>query len=104
MNNISDGNYRELIQNGITLVDFYAPWCMPCMRMARQVEDFGTANPNVNVYKYNIDNGVMIWEKVKKEFSIRSIPFVLIYRNGEVVASGIGYKTAEDLQKMLDNI
>lgn len=104
MNKISDGNYRELIQNGITLVDFYAPWCMPCMRMARQVEDFGIANPDVNIYKYNIDNGIMIWEKVKKEFSIRSIPFVLIYRNGEVVASGIGYKTAEDLQKMLDNI
>ena len=104
MNKIADGNYRELIYKGITLVDFYAPWCMPCVRMAKQIDDFASANPSVNVYKYNIDNGLTVWNKVKNEFRIRSIPFIIIYRDGEVVASAIGYKTTEDLQNLLDNI
>ena len=43
MNKIADGNYRELIDKGITLVDFYAPWCMPCVRMEKQIEDFFAA-------------------------------------------------------------
>lgn len=104
MNKITDGNYVELIRDGITLVDFAAPWCMPCIRMEKEVEAFASANPSINVFKYNIDNGVMVWERIKSEFKIRSIPFVVLYRNGEVVASDIGYKTAEDLQKILDNI
>ena len=104
MNKIADGNYTELIREGITLVDFYAPWCMPCIRMEKQIEDFASANPNVNVYKYNIDNGAVIWNAIKGEFKIRSIPFIVLYRNGEVITSGIGYKTTEDLQKMLDSI
>jgi thioredoxin 1 len=104
MKKIADGNYRELIADGITLVDFYATWCMPCLRMEKQIEDFASKNPNVNVYKYDVDHGVDIWNKVKSEFNIRSIPFTVIYQNGEVVASQIGYKSSEELQKILDNI
>jgi|TARA_R110000868_G_scaffold225227_1_gene477496 thioredoxin 1 len=104
MKELSDGNYRELIQHGITMVDFYAPWCMPCMRMENHVEDFSSKNPDINVYKYNVDKGIDIWNKIREEFNIRSIPFVVIYQNGEVVASDVGYKNSESLQKMLDNI
>ena len=104
MNKIADGNYTELIRDGITLVDFYAPWCLPCLRMEKEIEDFASANPKINVYKYNIDNGTTIWNAIKSEFKIRSIPFIILYHNGEVVASGVGYKTAQDLQKMLDNL
>ncbi len=104
MKKIADGNYRELIADGITLVDFYASWCMPCLRMEKQIEDFASKNPSVNVYKYDVDRGVDIWNKVKNEFNIRSIPFIVLYQNGEVVASQIGYKSSEELQKILDNI
>ena len=101
---ITDGDYRDRIQSGTTLVDFSAPWCMPCIRMKNHIEAFASNNPDINVYKYNIDKGIDIWNKIKKEFSIRSIPFIVIYRNGEVVASDVGYKNSEDLQKLLDNI
>ncbi len=104
MKKIADGNYKDLIQEGITLVDFYAPWCMPCLRMEKQVQDFATKNPNVNVYKYNVDGGVEIWNKVKTEFKVRSIPFIIVYHNGEPVAAELGYKSSEELQKILDNI
>ena len=104
MKKIADGNYVDSIREGITLVDFYASWCMPCLRMEKQVEDFASKNPNVNVYKYDVDSGVMIWNQVKSEFKVRSIPFVVLYRDGEVVSSAIGYKSSEELQKILDNI
>ena len=104
MKEIADGNYREAIQDGITLVDFFAPWCMPCRRMEQHIEALADANPELNIYKYNVDNGVDIWSKVKNEFGIMSIPFVIIYREGEVVSTSIGFKSKEQLQNLLDNI
>ena len=104
MKEIADGNYIDSIKDGVTLVDFYASWCMPCLRMQPQVENFAEANPDVSVFKYDVDKGVSIWSKVQKEFEIRSIPFVIIYKNGEVATTAIGYKTAEQLQEILDNI
>ena len=104
MKEIADGNYFESIKDGITLVDFYANWCMPCLRMQPQVESFQEANPNVNVFKYDVDKGVSIWSDVQKEFKIRSIPFVVIYKDGEIATSAIGFKTANELQEILDNI
>ena len=104
MKEIADGNYRDSIQNGITLVDFFAPWCMPCKRMEQHIEALADANPELNVYKYNVDNGVDIWSKVKREFGIMSIPFVIIYREGEVASTSIGFKSKEQLQNLLDNI
>ena len=104
MKEIADGNYREAIQDGSTLVDFFAPWCMPCKRMEQPIEALADANPELNVYKYNVDNGVDIWSKVKREFGIMSIPFVIIYREGEVASTSIGFKSKEQLQNLLDNI
>jgi len=104
MREIADGNYIDSIKDGITLVDFYANWCMPCLRMQKQVEDFAESNPSVNVFKYDVDKGVSIWSNVQSEFQIRSIPFIVIYKDGEVATSAIGYKTAEQLQEILDNI
>jgi thioredoxin 1 len=104
MKEIADGNYTESIKDGVTLVDFYANWCMPCLRMQSEVETFQEANPNVNVFKYDVDKGVNIWSNVKEQFKVRSIPFVVIYKDGEVATSAIGYKTADQLQEILDNI
>ena len=104
MKEIADGNFTESIKEGITLVDFYANWCMPCLRMQSQIETFQQANPNVNVFKYDVDKGVNIWSDIQKQFQIRSIPFVVIYKNGKVATSAIGYKTADQLQEILDNI
>ena len=104
MKEIADGNYVDLIKDGITLVDFYANWCMPCLRMQKQIEDFSESNQHVNVFKYDVDKGINVWADVQKQFQIRSIPFIIIYKNGEVATSAIGYKTADQLQELLDNI
>tara|TARA_R100000406_G_C3049170_1_gene108299 strand:- start:411 stop:632 length:222 start_codon:yes stop_codon:yes gene_type:complete len=72
--------------------------------MEKQVEDFASSNPNVSVYKYDVDKGVKIWGDVQKKHGVRSIPFIVIYKDGEPVVSEIGYKTSEQLQKILDNV
>ena len=104
MDYIADGDFANKTSQGIVLVDFYATWCMPCLRMEKQVEEFASSNSNVSVYKYDVDRGVQVWNDIKKKHNVRSIPFVVIYKDGEPVAAEVGYKSSEELQKILDNI
>ena len=104
MDYIADGDFANKTSQGIVLVDFYATWCMPCLRMEKQVEEFASSNSNVSVYKYDVDRGVQVWNDIKKKHNVRSIPFVVIYKDGEPVAAEVGYKSSEELQKILDKI
>jgi len=104
MDYIADGDFANKTSQGIVLVDFYATWCMPCLRMEKQVESFASNNSDVSVYKYDVDRGVQVWNDIKKEHNVRSIPFIVIYKNGKAATSAIGYKTADQLQEILDNI
>lgn len=101
---IADGDFANKASQGIVLVDFYASWCMPCLRMEKQVEEFASNNPNVTVYKYNVDKGVKIWNEVKQRHNVRSIPFVVFYKDGEPAAAEVGYKSTEELQKIFNDI
>ena len=105
MKEISDGNYMSAINSkDICVVDFYANWCMPCMRMENEVSKIDETNANINVYKFNVDKGAGVWSKVKKEFSVRSIPFLVFYRNGKPIHSAVGYRNAGQIQEILDNL
>ena len=105
MKEISDGNYMaEINSQDLCVVDFYANWCMPCMRMENEVNHIDETNADVSVYKFNVDKGVGVWSKVKEEFSVRSIPFLVFYRNGKPIHSTVGYKNAGQIQEILDNL
>tara|TARA_R110000782_G_C14643707_1_gene395959 strand:- start:474 stop:695 length:222 start_codon:yes stop_codon:yes gene_type:complete len=72
--------------------------------MENEVSKIDETNANINVYKFNVDKGAGVWSKVKKEFSVRSIPFLVFYRNGKPIHSAVGYRNAGQIQEILDNL
>ena len=71
----------ELTSQGI-VVDFYATWCMPCLRMEKQIEDFASKNPNVNRFTNTMLIMVLTFGmKLSEKFIyVRSIPFIVLYQ------------------------
>ena len=79
------------------LIDFWAPWCGPCQMLGPIIEEIAAEREDVIVAKINVDEEM----ELAKSFRIVSIPTVILMKNGEKVATSIGYKPKEDILKLL---
>ena len=76
------------------LVDFWATWCGPCMMLGPVVAEIAAERKDViKVGKVNVDEE----PELAAKFGIMSIPAVLLFKNGEVVANSVGYISKEDM-------
>lgn len=82
------------------VVDFWAPWCGPCKMMAPAFEQASVAlEPNVRLAKVNTEDEQMIGAKL----NIRSIPTMVMFKNGREVARQAGAMSASDIQSWVRN-
>ncbi len=82
------------------LVDFWAPWCGPCRMVAPVVEELSEEyNGKVNFFKMNTDEN----PSIPTQFSIRSIPSLLIFKGGELQDTIVGFRPKSDLKKRLES-
>ena len=93
------GKFQDIIdQNKPVLVDFYADWCGPCQMMApvlkEVAEEFGE---QVTIIKVDVDKN----QPVARRFGVRSIPNLILFKNGEIKASKAGVLTKRDLRQMI---
>ena len=76
------------------LVDFWATWCGPCMMLGPVIAEIAEERKDViKVGKVNVDEE----PELAAQFGIMSIPAVLFFKNGEVVANSVGYISKEDM-------
>jgi len=86
---VSDATFESevLKSDKLVLVDFWAPWCGPCRMIAPIIEELANDyEGKVVVAKMNVDDN----PKTSMQFGIRSIPTLLIFKNGKVVDQIIG--------------
>ena len=98
---LTDSNFNDEVLNSDkpVLVDFWAEWCGPCRMVGPVVEELaGDYEGKVKVGKVDVDNN----PQVSMQYGIRSIPSLLIFKNGDVVDQIIGAVPKAHLQKQLD--
>ncbi len=95
---VTSANFEEFIHTDApVLLDFYADWCGPCRMLAPVVESLAEEIPALRVGKVNVDEEGALAAR----FGISSIPFVALMRDGKLVASALGYMSAQQLRDRL---
>lgn len=79
------------------LVDFWATWCGPCKMIAPAIEEIAQTHPEIKVGKVNVDEE----GELSIRYGVMSIPTLLIFKEGEVVQTAIGYRPKEEIEALL---
>ncbi len=100
---VTDANFEQEVLNASepVLVDFWAVWCGPCRMIAPVVEEIAREyEGKVKVAKLDVDHN----PNTAVKFGIRSIPTLLIFKNGQVVDQIVGAVPKQHLTERLDRI
>ena len=94
---LDSSNFDSAISAGPTpvVVDFWAPWCGPCKAIAPILEELASElGSAVKICKVNVDNN----SEIAGKYSIRAIPTILIFKEGEVSETIVGLTSKDDLK------
>jgi thioredoxin 1 len=95
---LNEENFKDFTENDLALVDIWAPWCGPCRMISPIVDEISNEyQGKLSVGKMNADDN----RDTVSELGIRSIPTLLLYKNGEIVDRLVG---GVDKQKIVDLI
>ena len=100
---VNGNNFKqEVLESSIpVLVDFWAPWCMPCRMLAPTIKKLAKENQGkLKVCKLNTDEN----QHIAAQYGIQGIPTLIVFKEGKEVVRTVGVMPKEKLQEKLNPI
>jgi thioredoxin 1 len=97
---LTNDNFKKEIAKGWTVVDFWAPWCGPCKALGPVVDLLSEEmKGKVNFGKVNVDEQ----QELAEQFSVMSIPTLILFKDGEIAEQRVGAGTKEAIKSWVNS-
>jgi len=97
VNELFEKDFDEKIKSGKVLVDCFATWCGPCKMLSPIIDELAKEVTDYSFYKLDVDQN----EEISRKYGIMSIPTLLIFENGELKQTLVGFKSKAELKEIL---
>ena len=98
---LTNATFADTIAKGVTLVDFWAPWCGPCRMIAPIIEELAEDfDGKATIAKVNTDEE----QDIAIQYGIRSIPTLLVFKDGELVDQMVGASSKQVLADKINSL
>ncbi|QHT63523.1 thioredoxin [Paenibacillus lycopersici] len=95
---LTKDNFNQSIESGVTLVDFWAPWCGPCKMQLPIVEELSTELAgSATIGKINVDEE----PELASQFGVMSIPTLILFKDGQPVDKMVGLQSKDALKNKI---
>ncbi len=98
---LTNDNFDATVKEGISLVDFWAPWCGPCRMLAPVIDELAEDfDGKANICKVNTDEQ----QDLAVKYGVRSIPTIVFMKDGEVVDTLVGAQSKQALADKINSL
>lgn len=97
---VTKENFTENVAQGVSLLDFWAPWCGPCKMQLPIVEELSEElKGQATIAKVNVDEQ----PELASQFGVMSIPTLILFKDGQPVDKLVGLQSKESLKNKIQN-
>ncbi|CAI6081776.1 thioredoxin [Cohnella sp. JJ-181] len=97
---VTKDNFNETVSDGVSLLDFWAPWCGPCKMQLPIVEELSTElQGTATIAKVNVDEQ----PELASQFGVMSIPTLILFKDGQPVDKLVGLQSKDSLKAKIQN-
>ena len=91
---------KVISSNDKVIIDFFATWCGPCKMLAPMLEQTANKNQTWTILEVDIDQ----FKELAGKYGIQAVPTLIFIKNKKIVEKSMGFKPAEEIQKIIDKI